>query len=283
MYSLGKLKEKIPDTMVLRTVVGILALILFVVIIFFTPTWSTAIFVTVVAMIMAYELTWKTKLVKSPLLTIVSIIQAGIIPWFVYFDVEKDYYLLLLFVSLVIIFTYSIFKKENPKSAEVMISVFGAYVFPLLISLMIPILEMDGGNKLIAIPFIASWCSDTMAYTVGSFLGKHKLIPHISPKKTIEGALGGVLGAVIGMVVFGIIMTMRYQVDVQWVLYILIGIFGSILGLFGDLFLSYIKRDTGIKDYGRILPGHGGALDRFDSVLFVIPVCYFMFKFFPLF
>lgn len=122
--------------------------------------------------------------------------------------------------------------------------------------------------------FIVSWGADTGAYFAGVTLGKNKLMPSVSAAKTIEGAVGGIISAV----VFSVIFTMFY--DKSFVGYsVLIGLFGSIISIAGDLVASRIKREMGVKDYGNIMPGHGGILDRFDSLLLVTPFVYYFIKF----
>lgn len=146
---------------------------------------------------------------------------------------------------------------------------FFTLAIPLIFSMLRYIRNMENGNILAWLPFIVSWLTDTFAYFTGRFFGKNKLCEKISPKKTVEGAIGGMAGAVIGCVVFGLI-------DKSLPIYFLIpfGMSGSVLSQMGDLFASCIKREYGIKDFGNIMPGHGGVLDRFDSLLLTIPYTY---------
>lgn len=119
-------------------------------------------------------------------------------------------------------------------------------------------------------PLVGAFMSDTGAFFTGRALGKHKLCPHVSPNKTVEGSAGGFIGSVLGMIIWRLAAGM----DVGWAMVIVLGLAGSALGQIGDLSFSVIKREYGIKDYGTIFPGHGGVLDRFDSVLFVSPAYY---------
>lgn len=130
------------------------------------------------------------------------------------------------------------------------------------------------GNRLYLLVFIGAWMTDTGAYFVGRFLGKHKLIPTVSPKKTVEGAIGGIVVCVISFVVYALIVSSIHSFKINWVALIIAGFVTSILSQFGDLIMSYLKREHGIKDFSTILPGHGGILDRFDSA---IPVSIFLF------
>lgn len=126
---------------------------------------------------------------------------------------------------------------------------------------------MPDGNKLVWLIFLISFGTDIFAFLVGVNFGKHKLIPNISPKKTIEGSIGGILASVLLCILYGIIVS-----GIPYYLLIIVGIFGSIVSQVGDLFASSIKRYCKVKDYGNIIPGHGGILDRFDSVLMTAPV-----------
>lgn len=141
--------------------------------------------------------------------------------------------------------------------------------------------QMENGKFLIYTVFIAAFMTDTGAYFSGRFLGKHKLIPNISPNKTVEGAVGGVLSSVLGFVIFGWVLLFFFEKQVNWPSLLLISVLTSVIAQFGDLSASMIKREMNIKDYGSIFPGHGGVLDRFDSVIFVAPTIYYLLKFLP--
>lgn len=129
--------------------------------------------------------------------------------------------------------------------------------------------------------FICAWSCDTFAYFTGRFLGKHKLIPHVSPNKTVEGSVGGVVGAMVICIVYLLIVKNVFDTNmltwsnvvVEGAVY---GLVGGALSQLGDLIASAIKRDTGIKDFGWIFPGHGGFMDRFDSVMFIAPIMYLL-------
>ena len=128
----------------------------------------------------------------------------------------------------------------------------------------------------VLVPLVAAFCSDSAALFTGMACGKHKLSPLVSPHKTVEGAVGGLVGGVLGMVIFRIIFYLCTLQPLHIGGCILMGLVGALMGQLGDLSFSAIKRQYGIKDYGRLLPGHGGVLDRFDSVLFAAPVLWLM-------
>ncbi|MBQ7485058.1 MAG: phosphatidate cytidylyltransferase [Oscillospiraceae bacterium] len=145
-------------------------------------------------------------------------------------------------------------------------------VIPLALSSLLRLRLLEYGAGLVLIPLVAAFCSDTMALFGGMALGRHKLAPLASPKKTVEGALCGLAGGMAGMVLYRIVFFLCTEValNVAWCL--LLGLLGAAAGQLGDLVFSVVKRECGIKDYGRLLPGHGGVLDRFDSVIFAAPL-----------
>lgn len=160
-------------------------------------------------------------------------------------------------------------------SKKVLFMGFVTAFIALFMSLLIPI-RANFGCAAVILPFVCAWMTDTGAYFTGSFIGKHKLVPHISPKKTIEGAVGGIVLATLGCIVYAAIA----DPSASYFRYALLGLAGSVISQAGDLTASCIKRDFGKKDYGSVLPGHGGIMDRFDSVLYVLPFVYFALRYF---
>jgi len=133
--------------------------------------------------------------------------------------------------------------------------------------------------------FIFSWITDTGAYFTGKFLGKHKLIPNVSPKKTVEGAVGGVVSTVVFTCLYLALLKHVFKIDniggADYLGVSILAIIASILSQLGDLAASVIKRDCNVKDFGTILPGHGGIMDRFDSVIFIAPVVFYYLTYLP--
>ena len=125
----------------------------------------------------------------------------------------------------------------------------------------------DHGKYLCLLAFIGPWVTDTFAYFTGRFFGRHKLIPEVSPKKTVEGSVGGTVFCIVGYIVFGLIMQFAYGFTVNYWMLGIAGLLVAVISQIGDLIASLIKREHGIKDYGNLFPGHGGVMDRFDSVL----------------
>ena len=129
--------------------------------------------------------------------------------------------------------------------------------------------------------FLCSWGCDTCAYCVGVLIGKHKMAPVLSPKKSVEGAIGGILGAMLLTVIYGLIFQNSMGISMKniFILVLICGI-GAGISMIGDLAASAIKRNYNCKDYGKLIPGHGGILDRFDSVIFTAPAIYFLILYF---
>lgn len=176
-----------------------------------------------------------------------------------------------IFLVVTIGLLISIFIKRGVNLIDIVTTFFGIFYIPFLFQ---HIIYLD--NKIyVALVFLISWGTDTFAYIVGCLIGRHKLCPKLSPKKTIEGSFGGILGA--ALLVF--ILARYFKLKPLW-FFIILALTGSIVAQIGDLTASKIKRLTGIKDFGFIMPGHGGILDRFDSILFVATYTYYILKIF---
>ncbi len=150
---------------------------------------------------------------------------------------------------------------------DVATTILGFLYVAIFFSFIVLVNQKANGNYLVWLIFVSAWLCDTLAYYTGKFFGKNKLCPKVSPKKTIEGSIGGIIGSVIGCSIIGLIAT-NNSVTINIIHYILIGLICGIVCQFGDLVASSIKRFAGVKDYSNLIPGHGGILDRFDSILF---------------
>lgn len=179
---------------------------------------------------------------------------------------------LLLIVCVIYVFTFPKFKVD-----QVAFTVFGFVYVPVLLLHLYQIRQLADGLFIIPLVFLSSWGNDTCAYCVGMLIGKHKMTPKLSPKKSIEGLVGGIVGAVILGIVYGAVCGRNLPSLENSVLAcgVICGV-GAVIAVVGDLAASAVKRDTGIKDYGKLIPGHGGVLDRFDSILFTAPIVYFL-------
>ena len=184
------------------------------------------------------------------------------------FNLDTGYTYIAMFILFMYSITYILRCKKNIIDIAVtFFSIF--YISVSLDFIVLTINDFERGSTYVWTIFIVAFLTDIFAYFAGKLFGKHKLIPKVSPKKTIEGSIGGILGSTLGCVVFG------YLFNLDLITMIVIGSIGSIIAQFGDLFASSIKRYVGIKDYGKLIPGHGGVLDRFDSVILVAPFVYY--------
>lgn len=195
------------------------------------------------------------------------LIRLGITDWVVALGIG-----FLILIMAVYVFTYPKFRSEH-----VTLAFFGLFYVAFMLSYVYQIRMLEQGAFLVWLVFLCSWGCDTCAYCVGVTMGKHKLAPVLSPKKSIEGAIGGVVGAaVLGALYATLINRFATGADAGVIQYALICGMGGVISQVGDLAASAIKRNHDIKDYGKLIPGHGGILDRFDSVIITAPIIYYM-------
>jgi phosphatidate cytidylyltransferase len=170
-----------------------------------------------------------------------------------------------------------VFAFPKYEGNQIMISVFGFLYCPVMLSFVYRARTMGRfGIFVYALIFICSSVCDTCAYAVGMMLGRHKMAPVLSPKKTVEGAVGGVAGSVLVCFLLPLLMEYLYP-DIHLQLeFTVLGVCGALISMIGDLAASAIKRNHNIKDYGKLIPGHGGIMDRFDSIIFTAPMIYFL-------
>lgn len=180
---------------------------------------------------------------------------------------EESIMLVLILIMCVYVFAYPKFETE-----QIMAAMFGFLYVAVMLSYVFKTRMLSNGVYDVWLIFLCSWGCDTCAYCAGMLFGKHKMAPVLSPKKSIEGAVGGVVGAMLLGAAYAAVTN-----GVIWVYAIICGV-GALISMVGDLAASAVKRQTGIKDYGTLIPGHGGILDRFDSVIFTAPVIYFLAK-----
>lgn len=244
---------------------------LLLIVVLLLPSVCTAVFVGLMASVAAYELLWRTGLVKNLRLVIYSIVSAMALCLINGFGNSYVCVLAELLVLFVALFSEMLLSKGKLAFRKIGYCLFAGLLIPFLLSAITRIRCMENGKVYILIPFILAFLSDSGAYFIGKFFGRHKLAPVISPKKTVEGVFGGVAAAIIGVLIFcAVLSACHYRVN--WLFAPVYGILGSVGAVFGDLCFSVIKRETGIKDYGNLIPGHGGILDRMDSMMVVAPL-----------
>lgn len=182
----------------------------------------------------------------------------------------ERYGLLAVVAALALLMSVYVFTYPRYQAGQVVSALFALVYVPVMLSYIYLTRELEGGLYHVWLIFLCSWGCDTCAYCVGVLFGRHKMAPVLSPKKSVEGAVGGVAGAAL----LGILYAYLTKGSVAG--YALICAVGALWSMVGDLAASAVKRQTGIKDYGKLIPGHGGILDRFDSVIFTAPVIYFL-------
>lgn len=182
----------------------------------------------------------------------------------------KDANLITLWVALTVAASMIYGFKVNERKLDDMTSTMLGIMYVVFFSYHIVLIDQSEYRILIWLVFLSAFGTDIMAYFTGMAMGKHKLCPNLSPKKSIEGAVGGVAGSVAACGIFGYFALPEALGEC-----LIIGLLGSIFAQLGDLSASAFKRQMGIKDYGNLIPGHGGILDRFDSVLFTAPLVYY--------
>ena len=186
------------------------------------------------------------------------------------FFMPEQYYLVGIVMTLILILAAYVFSYPKYHAEQVIATFFGMVYVAVMLGFIYVIRSAESGKILVWLVFLSSWGSDTCAYCVGVLFGRHKMAPVLSPKKSVEGAVGGVVGAgLLGLLYAFIFHQPMFA-------YAVICAAGSLISMVGDLAASAIKRDKGIKDYGKLIPGHGGVLDRFDSVIFTAPIIYFL-------
>ena len=255
-----------------RIIAAAVLLPLLLVVVFLLPKICTAILFGAMAAIGAYELTAGTGIVKHTRLSVYAMVSAFWCALWSGLNISYGWLLLGILIFWVALFAEMMYSEMKLPFDKVAVTMVAGVLLPLLLSSLVRIHATEHGRVFIVIPFIMAFLSDSGAYFAGLKYGKRKLSPVISPKKTVEGVVGGVIGAVVGMVIYSYVIQAAFTLRVNFMYATLYGVLGSAAGVFGDLCFSVIKRQTGIKDYGNLIPGHGGILDRFDSMMLIGPL-----------
>ncbi len=242
------------------------------VVVLVAPPLCTAVLLGVVCAIGAYELLAGTGLVKHIRLIAYTALVAFLVPIWCYCGRDPLWAEIVILVFAGVLFAEVLLSHGKLRFERICICLAGGLLIPYLLSSLLRLLCGENGRLVILLPFVVAYCADSGAYFVGCAWGKHKLAPTISPKKSVEGLVGGIAAAVLGMLIYSWIIDLAFDFRINYAFAVTYGIIGAFAGTFGDLTFSAIKRQTGIKDYGNLIPGHGGILDRFDSVIIVAPL-----------
>lgn len=220
----------------------------------------------------AYEFLYRTGLVRRVRMVVYSAVMAFAMAIWSYYGGLQAYLMLGSIAFFMLLFSEVMMDHVKVSVESVGLCTLGGYLIPLLLSSLLRILVGENGRYFVLIPFTIAFLSDAGAYFIGMRFGRHKLAPVVSPNKTIEGVLGGFAFALVGMLIYAIVLGPVLKFRVNYGAAVLYALLGAGVDVMGDLCFSVVKRQTGIKDYGNLLPGHGGFLDRFDSLVLVAPL-----------
>ena len=236
------------------------------------PLWGVCLFLSLVAGLSAFELTKATGFVRQNYLIALSVLQAAGVVWAFAYELPASGWMFWMFGALALAFLPAVFSPRAATAQEGAAAVFASFAVPAVLSLFLVLCRLPDGRHTMLAPLVAAWSADSLALLGGMAFSRHKLNPRVSPNKTWEGFFCGVAGGALGMVIYALILRACGRPVSLW-LFAALGAAGGMLGALGDLTFSAVKRSAGIKDFGTLMPEHGGALDRFDSVLFVLPLC----------
>lgn len=228
----------------------------------------------ILSLMCLYEIFGVFSYQKEPLFVVLGIISSALMPFLDKFDTKFTAPIFFFYVLL--LSSYMVFFNKRVTINDVAMVFFIIIIIPFCFSHIIFLRNLDFGKYYIWLPFIGAFCTDTAAYFVGKIVGGKKLCENLSPKKTISGSIGGFFGAVFGFFVYHMILKFGFSINISLGVYYLIAVLSGGISQIGDLTASAIKRVGHTKDFGNIMPGHGGIMDRVDSLVFVAPMIYFI-------
>lgn len=228
-----------------------------------------------ISLIGMHELYRVFKLEKTPL-AMVSYLMAVLFYCVQLLPIVIEPMALVMLFLIMLMFVY-VFSYPKYEAKDVMAIFFGMFYVAVMLSYVYQIRVLDNGVYLAFLIFICSWGCDTCAYCAGVTCGKHKMAPVLSPKKSVEGAIGGVLGTALLTVIYCSVFKAQMGLDTRSIVVLaVISAIAGLISMVGDLTASAIKRNYDIKDYGTLIPGHGGIMDRFDSMMITAPIIYYL-------
>ena len=260
--------------MLVRVISAIVALLILIPVLIFSDSFMLPLACAVVGLICLFEMFGCLKLRRNLLVCVPFYLMAIFAPFAMRYMANKQLllacYAAAVGVLALIMLTASVFShRKVPTSQTASAYLTSMYIIAAFTSIVYVRDSGEQGLFVMLMMFAAPWITDTFAYLFGRKLGKHKLIPDVSPKKSIEGSIAGIICCTLTILLYGLVCSRVWGVQCNYAILAVLGVVLSIVGQVGDLAMSVIKREYNIKDYGKIMPGHGGALDRFDSVLAV--------------
>ncbi|MBQ3546766.1 MAG: phosphatidate cytidylyltransferase [Lachnospiraceae bacterium] len=270
---MSAIKKLLTKSFLERLLSGIvlLAIALFTIIIgddVLFVTIATISFIGLFELLRVFKLQWKPIGIVGYLATII---------YYTLIRTELSEYLIILFIGyLICLMAVYVLTFPKFKALDMMVGFFAFFYVVIMLSYVYQIRMLTDGKYVVWLIFLCSWGCDTCAYLVGVMFGKHKMAPVLSPKKSIEGGIGGVVGAGLLGLLYATIFKDKLMIDNANIVFPIVCAIGAIISQLGDLCASGIKRDHEIKDYSKLIPGHGGILDRFDSVIITAPIIFYL-------
>ena len=269
----------------------------FFLILFVFPPYVLTFVISAICAIAAYELIRAVK-IRNISVLVYSLIAAVFIPMAIYLSTLFLYpvltsttlllsivftFICLLLIEIALTFknTKSIERGTQLKFRFIPVALAAGILIPLMLSTLVILRAMPYGYLFVLLPIIITILTDSGAYFTGISIGKRKAFPNISPNKTVEGCIGGIIAGILGMLLYGLILSLATPLTIVFPALILYGLLGAVITELGDLTFSLVKRKCKIKDFGNLIPGHGGALDRFDSLIFTAPLIYLLVTLIP--
>jgi len=261
-----------------RIITAIVAIIVFLPVCIFSDTWFYPTAMAILCSVGVYEMLSCVGMFRTPAISVPSMLLAAAMPLLPLFTGESTLIVEMgcIIAYMVLTFTADVFSRGK-LDYTITSSAFRGVLYVSLSFTCMTLLRKEG-EYLYLLTFVGPWVSDSFAYFTGRLFGKHKLIPEVSPKKTVEGAVGGIVFAALSFVLYGFIIKKFFDpaIEINYIVMAAAGAIVSVISQIGDLSASVIKRRFDVKDYGWIFPGHGGVIDRFDSVILTAPVLYIL-------
>ena len=266
-----------------RILVAVIAIPILVLIIFLAPVWVLGIVIGGIAACCAWEFLRCSEMDIKKRMLVYGAVSAFCIPFLTALLPGEELYALVLFLLFAVMFCELMlsFRHETTMDFEtVAVMLLAGGVMPILLASIVRLGAREHGSVYALLPFVAAFSSDSGAYFAGIFLGRHNLTPRLSPHKTIEGSVGGFVSAIVLMLLYGLVLkTAKFEVN--FLVLTVYGFLGSLACQLGDLAFSAVKRLCGTKDFGNLIPGHGGMLDRFDSMFWTAALLEILVKWVP--
>ena len=260
-----------------RIITALVLLCVFIPVLVFSDTAVFPAVISIISLVAVFEYLKCLGFDKKYALSIPAFLLSIALPLAAEFKSDTGFVLItaaVFAVYLFYLFAYAVFKRCKLLYSSVTSVFTGVFYIVCAMVCVVLLRRSAGGEYLYLLIFISAWVTDTFAYFTGRFFGKHKLIEEISPKKTVEGSIGGTLFCILSYLLFGFIVGREFDITPNYPVLALSALVVSLVAQIGDLIFSLIKREHGIKDYGKIFPGHGGMLDRIDSI---IPVAFMLY------